>query len=154
MERNLMLLIAVAVAGVLGLAIFAQMTAPREPDQNQVNLQPTFNLGSGNPSKAPDGTQIVTPTIAPGEVQIVDIKALGTGFYDKQEVRVKAGIPVKFRFSAEPNSGCGKQLVIPDYGVNLISRNGETLEATFTPQKGTHAYRCGMNMFRGVLIAE
>ncbi|MFH1443048.1 MAG: cupredoxin domain-containing protein [Candidatus Micrarchaeota archaeon] len=142
MERSMLMLIAVSIAGVLGLVMFAQMTAPAASAVEEVRLQPTFILGSGE------------PTANAGEVQIVEIRALGTGFYDKQEVRVKAGVPVRLRFSAELSSGCGRQLVMPDFGVNLISRSGETVEAEFTPQKGQYPYRCGMNMFRGVLYAN
>src|SRR3989344_213191 len=135
MERNMLLLFGVAIAGVLGLVIFAQMTAPKAPAPSEVRLQPTIALGGSE------------PTGAPGETQVIDIRALGTGVYDKPKVTVKAGVPVKVRFSADQNSGCGRQMAIPDYGISLISRNGETQEATFTPQKGEHAYRCGMNMF-------
>ncbi|MEK6954402.1 MAG: cupredoxin domain-containing protein [Candidatus Micrarchaeota archaeon] len=142
MERNMLLLFAVAIAGILGLVIFAQMTAPRVPVPIQATVQPPIILGGGEPA----GTS--------GETQVIDIRALGSGVYDKPKVTVKAGVPVKLRFSADQNSGCGRQLMMPDYGVSLVSRNGETVEATFTPQKGSHAYRCGMNMFRGVLTAE
>ncbi|MFH1750201.1 MAG: cupredoxin domain-containing protein [Candidatus Micrarchaeota archaeon] len=150
MNRNIMLLLGFAGIGVLSLLLFVQM------------------LGAGSASSASGFSPSARPTIqevavplnlgeeqaaAPAE-QVVSVRALGTGLYDKQEVRVKAGQPVRFQFSADSNSGCGKQLVIQEYGVNLISRNGETVEASFTPQKGTYAYRCGMNMFRGRLYAE
>src|SRR3989344_7304183 len=70
-----------------------------------------------------------------GNAQKVSVRALNTGFYDKLEVRVKAGTPVEFSFSADPDSGCGRQLLIPEFGVEFVSKNGETKTATFTPQK-------------------
>lgn len=91
----------------------------------------------------------VTATV-PG-AQLVSVRALSTGFYDRQELTVQAGKPVEFHFSADLDSGCGRQLVIPDFGVQLIS-NGDEKVAVFTPEKpGSYPYRCGMNMFRGVL---
>ncbi|MFH1107053.1 MAG: cupredoxin domain-containing protein [Candidatus Micrarchaeota archaeon] len=146
MEHGMKMLALFAVSGLLGLAMFAMATAPEAPQNaagktEAAELQKPVETGSAE-NEAPAGPQVV------------EVKALSTGFYDKQEVRVKAGEPVLFRFSAEGNAGCGKLLEIPDYNVRLISRNGETAEATFVPQKGWHAYRCGMNMFRGVLVAE
>jgi len=88
-------------------------------------------------------------------VQEVSLRALGTGLYDKSTINVKAGQMVKFDFSAEPSAGCGRQLIIDKVGVNLVSRNGETVTATFTPPSpGNYNYHCGMNMFRGVLVAS
>ncbi|OIO20736.1 hypothetical protein AUJ17_05315 [Candidatus Micrarchaeota archaeon CG1_02_47_40] len=90
-----------------------------------------------------------------GSVQDVYIKALGSGRYDKGEVRVKAGVPVRFHFSAEQNSGCGKLVVMEEFGVRLVSYNGEETVAQFTPtQKGIYEYHCGMHMFVGRMIVE
>jgi len=89
-----------------------------------------------------------------GEVQVVSVRALSSGGYDHPSVSVKAGVPVSFDCSAEPGAGCGRQLIIDNVGVNLVSRNGETVSATFTPTSpGQYAYHCGMWMFRGVLTA-
>lgn len=91
---------------------------------------------------------------AGGQAQVVAVRALASGGYDNPTVNVRAGIPVRFDFSADPRSGCGRQLIIDNVGVNLVSRNGETVSATFTPKTpGQYRFHCGMNMFRGVLIA-
>lgn len=90
-----------------------------------------------------------------GQAQEVAVRALASGGYDHPTVNVKAGSPVKFDFSADPRSGCGRQLIIDNVGVNLVSRNGETVSATFTPKTpGEYRFHCGMNMFRGVLVAS
>ncbi len=86
-------------------------------------------------------------------LQEVYLKATSAG-YDKNEIVVKKGIPVRLHFSAK-NAGCGSYMVI--YGlknglrdVNAISRNGEDYIVDFTPQnEGTYEYNCGMRMFRG-----
>lgn len=92
---------------------------------------------------------------AQGEAQEVYIHALPTGAYDRPEVRVKAGEPVRLHFIADPGSGCGAQLLMEEFAVNLVSRNSAEQVATFTPQKpGTYEYHCGMHMFVGRMIVE
>lgn len=89
-----------------------------------------------------------------GQVQVVSVRALASGGYNNPTVNVKAGVPVRFDFSADPNAGCGRQLIIDNTGINLVSRSGETVSATFTPKTpGQYRFHCGMNMFRGVLVA-
>jgi plastocyanin len=142
MENGMKILIGISVIGVLSLVIFVMALGPTAPvpqTAGVANTQAQVNLGTG---------------LTNGQEQIVEVKALNNGAYDKSEIHVKAGQPVRFKFTAEPRAGCGMQLVIPDFGVNMVSRNGETQEATFTPQKGIYPYRCGMNMFRGKLYAD
>ncbi len=116
------------------------------------------SFASSSDSSLENGLPFVSPaSVVPvsGEVQEVYLKALNTGLYDKQEIRVKKGIPVVLHFSAEAQSGCGKQLFVPEFGVRLVSAKGEEATATFTPSKaGVFAYRCGMNMFRGKMVVE
>ena len=88
-------------------------------------------------------------------LQKVSLRALNTGFYDKLEIRVKAGQPVELSFSADIDSGCGRGLLIPAFGVNLLSMKGETKTAIFTPKEpGVYPYHCSMKMFNGKLIVE
>jgi len=77
------------------------------------------------------------------------IKALNSFSYDPQQVTVKKGQPVKIHFTAEPNVGCGRQLVIYGLNLNAVSKNGEEQVIEFTPQKeGTFEYNCGMRMMQ------
>jgi len=86
---------------------------------------------------------------APENAQDVYIRALNTGSYDKQEVTVKKGIPVRLHFTADPDAGCGRQMVIYGLNVRAISKNGEENIVDFTPQDaGTYEYNCGMRMWR------
>ncbi|GEM_PF-2553067 len=105
--------------------------------------------GAGS-AQADGSGQALQPSAA---VQQVTLRATPYG-YDNPTIRVKAGQPVKFDFSADPQSGCGRQVIIDNVGINLVSKNGETVSATFTPPKpGTYKFHCSMNMFRGELIA-
>lgn len=102
-------------------------------------------------SPAPTAGITATSTQAPA-TQVVAIRALANGQYDKKEVTVKAGVPVQLEFSADPKAGCGTQLVIGEFGVRLTSRNGETKTASFTPTApGDYTYHCGMYMWTGTL---
>jgi plastocyanin domain-containing protein len=72
--------------------------------------------------------------------------------YDHPTLKVKAGIPIEFHFSASPLAGCGRQLLIDNTNVNLISSGGEEQVATFTlSAPGRYSYHCGMRMFNGEL---
>ncbi|VVB99973.1 Cupredoxin-like domain protein [uncultured archaeon] len=117
-------------------------------------------MGIGNSIPEANGQQAAAGQASgaqTGELQIVSVHALSTGLYDHPTLTVKAGVPVRLDFTADPGSGCGAQLILDGVGtpVNLVSRNGQTVSATFTPPSpGQYRYHCGMNMFRGVLIAN
>ncbi|OIO24752.1 hypothetical protein AUJ14_05590 [Candidatus Micrarchaeota archaeon CG1_02_55_22] len=114
-----------------------------------------FMAGSAA-STRPPAVQPVAQVALPAAsgVQEVYVKALNTGRYDNEELRVTAGQPVRLHFSAEDYAGCGKVLIMRDFGVTLISRNGEDQVAEFTPSPGRYEYACSMRMFRGMLYAE
>ena len=135
-----------ALGALLFLAFIASIGLLLSAEQPVVS--PASNpviAGAGN-------LQNQNPPLVVGGVQDVYVRALDAGRYDKQEITVKAGIPVRMHFSADSNSGCGRQIVLPDFKLNAISSNGEEKILEFTPSTpGSYAYRCGMNMFRGVL---
>lgn len=82
-------------------------------------------------------------------VQDIYIKALGSGAYDRQEVTVNKGVPVRLHFSAEPNAGCGRAFYIYGLDVRAISKSGEEDVVDFIPpEAGTYEYNCGMRMWR------
>jgi plastocyanin domain-containing protein len=99
-------------------------------------------------STATNPTQTTNPTTPnTGGVQEVYLKALSNGNYDNMQITVRKGIPVRMYFSAEPNTGCGRQLVIRGLGVQAVS-NGQQQMVEFTPQnEGTYQYTCGMGMW-------
>ena len=130
-ERKFLLLIIIAVAIFGGL--FFAWNSMKEPQITAPN--PGNGTGNGN-----------------GVVQEIYLKALSSGNYDKGEITVKKGIPVRLHFSAEPGAGCGRALIISKFKVSLVSKNGEEQIAQFTPaQEGTFEYSCSMRMFTGKL---
>ena len=134
-ERNFFIIIGIALVIFIALAMSFTQRSPAVTETNNTN---NGQLGQNNQGTGTAG------------VQEVYLKALGTGVYDKQKITVKRGVPVKLHFSAEPNSGCGKFLIMQKFGVQLLSRNGEEQVAQFTPQEtGTFEYSCSMRMFVG-----
>jgi hypothetical protein len=105
-------------------------------------------------SQAP-AQQGITPTPQGSSgVQDIYLRALDAGVYDKPTVKVRANEPVRVHFSADPRAGCGRAFIMRDFGVQLVSRNGEEQVAEFTPKPGKYEYSCSMRMFRGVLEAS
>ena len=101
---------------------------------------------TGAPSLGAGGAS--TPQLVNG-VQEIKIHASTSG-YSPSAFTVKKGIPVKLIFTADKYAGCGTQLMMPDFGVNLIASEGQEVPVEFTPnQEGVFAYRCSMNMFKG-----
>ncbi|HSB46470.1 MAG TPA: cupredoxin domain-containing protein [Candidatus Bilamarchaeum sp.] len=106
--------------------------------------------GGGGAAVAPDPSKAVLLNGSnPQEaVQDIYIKALSDGTYDRNEVTVKKGTPVRLHFTADPNAGCGRQLVIYGMNIRASSLNGEEGVVDFIPQaEGTYEYSCGMRMW-------
>lgn len=146
-NKTTLLLVAGLLAVVLGL-FFLFGNAPLSVTNGSPATENPVQ-GTGNGQQAQTGN--VNPETNSGSgVQEVSIRALSSGLYDKQEVTVKKGIPVKLTFSADPYSGCGRMFVMRQFGVQLLSRNGEAQSATFTPtEEGIYEYSCSMRMFVG-----
>jgi plastocyanin len=140
--------IAIAFFGFMLMGNGAQGISSHPIDENAL---PTYEPPQGGAGSAAPGPGAAGG--AAGAAQEVSLTASGSG-YDKSEIRVKAGVPVHFTFTAN-NAGCCAQLLIDKVGVQLISRNGQAVDATFTPMApSNYPYHCGMNMCRGVLVAE
>ncbi|MFN7991828.1 MAG: cupredoxin domain-containing protein [Candidatus Micrarchaeia archaeon] len=103
--------------------------------------------GGGSVAAAPDPSKALLVN-GTEQAQEVYIKALSDGTYDKEEVTVKKGSPVRLHFTADRNAGCGRQLVIYGMNIRASSLNGEESVVEFIPQAaGTYDYSCGMRMW-------
>jgi heme/copper-type cytochrome/quinol oxidase subunit 2 len=109
-------------------------------------------FGASGPGAQPGDQPEANPPVQPsatgapsGGVQEVYLKA-SSGGYDKSEITVKKGVPVKLHFTAQ-NAGCGSYLVIYGLNVKVLSKGQEAV-VEFTPQQeGTYEFNCGMRMF-------
>ncbi len=117
-------------------------------------------LGNAFQSTPPSQVQLTVNAQAPvgavtaqltGGVQEISIRASPNG-YNPLAFTVKKGVPVKILFSADKYAGCGRQFTIRELGINALAEGDKPIEIQFTPmQEGSFAYRCSMNMFRGVM---
>ena len=131
------------------------ITQGNNSGQSAPSAQPQAKAGcgcGGGGQTAPDPSQAVLVNTSDGssggDVQDIYIKALSDGKYDKQELDVKKGIPVRLHFTADPNAGCGRQIVIYGMGISATSDNGEEDVVEFVPQQeGTYQISCGMRMW-------
>lgn len=96
-----------------------------------------------------NNTNSIAVLNASGDAQDVYLHALSNGTYSVNEITVKQGVLVNLHFTADPNAGCGRSLVI--YGLKLpaaVSQNGKEVIIQFTPQNtGTFEYNCAMRMW-------
>jgi len=85
--------------------------------------------------------------------QEVDI-IVGQNRYTPDEVKVKAGVPVKVNFKKAYDGGCLSSLVIPDFDIRQALKKGITT-VEFTPNKpGKYPFTCSMGMFGGYINVE
>ena len=86
-------------------------------------------------------------------VQEVDITV--DGGYTPDRIEVAAGEPVKLNFYRKDPSGCLEQVLLPDFNKALDLTLNQTTSVEIVPDKpGEYTFTCGMNMYRGVVIAE
>jgi hypothetical protein len=140
------LLLAFAGVGFMLLSGSGTGGTPATSGAYGMPIDESIPVATGSQQQLPSGQQL----------QVVRVHASSSG-YDNPSPVVNAGQAVRLDFSADSSAGCGRQLILDGVGtsVNLVSRNGQTVSATFTPPSpGQYRFHCGMNMFRGVLTAK
>jgi plastocyanin domain-containing protein len=86
-------------------------------------------------------------------IQTVDVVVKGG--YQPTAIMVKAGQRVRLNFTRREISTCGEEVVIPDFGKRAYLPENLSVPIEIIPEKpGEYAFTCGMNMYRGKLIAE
>lgn len=95
-----------------------------------------------------------TATSAQASEGSVAIKVDATG-YHPAEATAPAGKPVKLVFTRTTDDGCGQQLVFPDLDIrkDLPLNEPVTVDVTM-PASGKIAFACGMDMYRGSIVAK
>ena len=82
----------------------------------------------------------------------VSVDAAG---YHPSEAKAKAGKPVRIEFTRTTDEGCGQQLVFPEQNIKKDLPLNQAVAVDFTmPASGKVAFTCGMDMYRGSIIAE
>ncbi|HKH21929.1 MAG TPA: cupredoxin domain-containing protein [Gammaproteobacteria bacterium] len=86
-------------------------------------------------------------------IQTVDVVVKGG--YQPAAIMVKAGQRVRLNFTRREASTCSEEVVIPDFGKRAFLPENLSVPIEVMPEKpGEYAFTCGMNMYRGKLIAE
>jgi plastocyanin domain-containing protein len=82
----------------------------------------------------------------------VSVDAAG---YHPSEAKAKAGKPVRLEFTRTTDEGCGQKLVIPSEKIEKDLPLNQPVPVDVTmPASGKLAFTCGMDMYRGAIIAE
>ncbi len=85
-------------------------------------------------------------------MQSVDIMV--DGGYIPDRIEVRAGKPVKLNFFRKDPSSCLEQVLLPDFNKALDLTLNQTTTVEILPKKpGEYTFTCGMNMYRGVILA-
>lgn len=88
-----------------------------------------------------------------GGVQEVAITVKGG--YTPDIIVVKAGQPLRMRFTRQESSTCSEMVLFPDFGQSARLPEGQEVTVEFTPDKpGEYGFQCQMGMLRGKLIVE
>jgi plastocyanin domain-containing protein len=82
----------------------------------------------------------------------VTVDAVG---YHPSEAKAKGGTPVRVEFTRTSDEGCGQQLVFPTLDIKKDLPLNEPVAVDVTmPASGKLAFTCGMDMYKGALVAE
>jgi len=77
------------------------------------------------------------------------------GGYTPDIIVVKAGRPVRLRFTRQESAACSGMVLFPDLHKSAKLLEGEEVTVEFTPdQPGEYGFQCQMGMLRGKLIVE
>jgi cobalt-zinc-cadmium efflux system membrane fusion protein len=82
------------------------------------------------------------------------VKATERGF-EPAKVRVKAGVPVRLTFIRTTEATCATEVVFPSLKIRRPLPLNKPVVVELTPGKtGEIAFACGMDMFKGAVVAE
>ncbi len=77
------------------------------------------------------------------------------GGYTPDVIVVKAGQPVRLRFTRQESAACSERVLFPDFNQNALLPEGQEVTVEFTPAKpGEYGFQCQMGMLRGKLVVE
>jgi plastocyanin domain-containing protein len=77
------------------------------------------------------------------------------GGYTPDVIVVKAGLPVRLRFTRQESASCSEKVLFPDFNQNALLPEGQEVTLEFTPDKpGEYGFQCQMGMLRGKLVVE
>lgn len=119
----------------------------------------TVSLASGcktapTPEAQPQEAVQVTAAGSKPPSAPISIAVDGTG-YHPPAVNAPAGKPTVLVFTRTSDQGCGQQLVFPSLNIRKDLPLNKPVRVEFTmPVSGSVAFTCGMDMYRGSVVAQ
>lgn len=93
--------------------------------------------------------------VSAGASGIQEVAITVKGGYTPDIIVVKAGQPLRMRFTRQESSTCSEMVLFPDFNQSAKLPEGEEVSIEFTPEKpGEYGFQCQMGMLRGKLIVE
>ncbi|HKX31403.1 MAG TPA: cupredoxin domain-containing protein, partial [Blastocatellia bacterium] len=75
--------------------------------------------------------------------------------YQPASIELKQGLPARIEFVRRTEGGCGKEILIPEYGIKRELPVNEPVMIEFTPvRSGEYAFTCGMKMLHGKIVVR
>ena len=95
------------------------------------------------------------PSVPPSDGRpALEVKVDATG-YHPDKVHAKAGKPVRLLVTRTTDDGCGQQLVVPSLHLKYELPLNQPVAIDVTmPDKGELAFACGMDMYKGAIVAD
>ncbi len=86
---------------------------------------------------------------------IQEVAVTVKGGYTPDVIVVKAGQPVRLRFTRQESSACTETVLFPDFNKSARLPEGKEVAVELTPDKaGEFGFQCQMGMIRGKLLVE
>lgn len=93
--------------------------------------------------------------VSTGTSGIQEVAITVKGGYTPDIIVVKAGQPLRMRFTRQESSSCSEMVLFPDFNKSAKLPEGQEVSVEFTPDKpGEYGFQCQMGMLRGKLIVE
>jgi len=93
--------------------------------------------------------------VAAGAGGVQEVRVIVKGGYTPDTIVVQAGKPVRLQFYRDETADCSERVVFERFGIDQQLPAFQTTAVEFTPdQPGEYAFRCGMNMLKGLLVVE
>ncbi len=93
--------------------------------------------------------------VSAGTGGVQEVAVTVKGGYTPDIIVVKAGQPLRMRFTRQESSSCSETVLFPDFNQSAKLPEGQEVLVEFTPEKaGEYGFQCQMGMLRGKLIVE
>ncbi len=105
-------------------------------------------------SDGPPGSTSSVATAAPPGATALSVTVDAEG-YHPASLEAPAGKPVALTITRTTDEGCGQQIVFPSLDIRKDLPLKKPVKIDFTmPASGSVGFACGMNMYKGTIVAR